>query len=258
MSVSIRDHRPNAWIARVTALCFVLGLLLAASLQTVSNVRRTGIGPRFGGVPAPALTPSQMKTLRDRETEIGTLRDQVTKLQTAMAEGDNKAKTLNDELQRTKALAGLTDVEGQGIQLKLTDSKRRPSSTRAFEADKYIIHDVDLQQVVNELGASGAEAIAVNGQRIVGRTAIRCVGPTIQVNGVPISPPFIIQAIGNADTLAGALSLPGGVLDGIQRFDPSMATVVKFKRMLLPAYAGGTELKYAKPTGEPRPGKDGS
>jgi uncharacterized protein YlxW (UPF0749 family) len=258
MSVKLHSARSHAWIARVTALCFVLGLLLSASLQTVSNVRQSGAGGRFAGVPAPAPSPGEARTLKDRETEVATLREQVTKLQSAMAEGDGQAKTLNEDLKKTKALAGLTEVEGPGIRVRLTDSRRRPSSSRAFEADKYIIHDVDLQQVVNELGASGAEAIAVNNQRLVGRTAIRCVGPTIQVNGVPITAPFVIVAIGHTETLANGLALLGGVLDGIQRFDPAMASVTRSERIVIPAYAGGTELKYARTTGEASSGKDRS
>ncbi len=85
----------------------------------------------------------------------------------------------------------------------------KPKSNRAFESERLIVHDYDLQLVVNELTASGAEAIAINGQRVISRTAIRCVGPTIMVNNVPIVPPFEILAVGDPGTLAGGLLLGG-------------------------------------------------
>ncbi len=234
----------------MTGLCFALGLLLAGSVLTVSSVHRAGGGVRVGVPPATgARTTETVKKLTDTvkklETEIGKLRDDKTKLEMSLAQGDNQAKALNDVLQKTKMLAGLLDTEGKGVVLVLNDSQKRRSSVRAFDADKFIIHDVDLQQVVNEMLASGAEAIGINGQRMIGRTSIRCVGPTIQVNGVPISPPFTVSAIGPPETLAGGLNLPGGVLDGLRTYDPDMFKLEKHERVVLPAYAGSTELRYS-------------
>lgn len=233
----------------MTALCFVLGLLLAASLQTVRNINRAGIGGGRVGVP-PAGQPVRTDTVRKLEKEINDLRESKTKLENALAGRNDEVKTVNDELQKTKMLAGLMEVAGPGIVLTLQDSKKRPPTLRAFEQDKYNIHDVDLQQVVHELVASGAEAIAIKDQRITSRTAIRCVGPTIQVNSVPIAPPYVITAIGDPGTLAGGLNLPFGVLDGMRRYDPAMFSLEQKKRVVIPAYSGSTEMRYAKPVVE--------
>jgi len=238
------SQRHQPWLWQVTVLCFVLGLLVAGSLQTVSSIRRSGTSPGrvgFGGAPNPSL----VATLRQREQEIAELRKKQTDLENILAEGSGKLQALNEELQRVKLLSGLTEVEGPGILLILQDGK--PRSNRAFEAERLIIHDYDLQMVVNELIASGAEAIAINGQRIVSRTAIRCVGPTIMVNNVPVVPPLEIIAIGDPGTLMGGLNLPGGYLDDLRSTDPSMFRLERKSKLRVPAYTGSTEVRWAKP-----------
>ena len=237
-------HRHQPWVWQVTALCFMLGLLLAGSLQTVSTIRRAGGGTGRVGFISGA-SPSLSATLKQRENEIADLREKQTKLENVLAQGSGKLKALNDELQRAKLLSGLMEVEGPGIVLVLQDGK--PRSHRAFDASRYTIHDYDLQMVVNELIASGAEAIAINGQRVVARTAIRCIGPTILVNSVPVVPPFEIVAIGDPGTMAGGLNLPGGYLDDLRLTDPSMFRLEKRTDLVIPAYTGSTEVRWARP-----------
>ena len=248
MNVFTSGFRHQPWVWQVTALCFVLGFLLAGSLQTVSYVHRAGAGPSRVGVP-PASGAS-ISTVRAMEEEVKNLRERNRVLTDALGQGGNKVQVLSDELLKINVLAGLTPIHGPGIILTFTDSKKHPPSNRAFEADKYIIHDVDLQQVINELGASGAESCSINNQRITGRTAIRCVGPTIQVNSIPIAPPFEIRAIGDPATLWGGLNLPLGVLDGIRRYDPEMFRLDKKPDITIPAFSGSTEFRFAKPVEE--------
>jgi uncharacterized protein YlxW (UPF0749 family) len=246
MNIFTTGFRHQPWVWQVTALCFLLGALLAGSIKTVSNVNRSGVASTRVGVPPPAYAGriSQFQQLQNQITDLNREKEH---LLSSLSKGDDQSKTLNDELKKVNMLAGFSAVHGPGVVLFLQDSQKRPPSYRAFDADKYIIHDVDLQQVVNELGASGAEAISINNQRIIARTSIRCVGPTIQVNGIPIVPPFEIHAIGDPDTLAGGLNLPYGVLDGIRRYDPNMYRLEKRKDILVPAFAGNTEMRYSKP-----------
>jgi uncharacterized protein YlxW (UPF0749 family) len=235
----------------------MLGLLLAGSLQTVSTIRRSGTGPGRVGFFVPGATPSLSATLKQRENEIADLREKQTKLENVLAQGSGKLKALNDELQNAKLLSGLTEVHGSGIALTLQDGK--PRSNRAFDASRFTIHDYDLQMVVNELVASGAEAIAISGQRVVARTAIRCVGPTIMVNSVPVVPPYEIIAIGDPGTMAGGLNMPGGYLDDLRMTDPSMFGLEKRADLVAPAYTGSTEVRWARPVPAQRSeGKDGS
>jgi uncharacterized protein YlxW (UPF0749 family) len=200
-------------------------------------------------------TPAQ--AVRKHEEEINRLRGRITELENAIGKGRGEEKVLNDELQKTKILAGLTPVKGPGVVITLNDSDRQNGSLlRTSELSRGIIHDIDLQAVVHELFASGAEAVSVNGQRVVGRTAIRCVGPTVQINAVPISIPFVVRAIGNPDTLYAGLNLQLGVLDQIRQYDQAMVKMEKLQEAELPAYTESTEVKYAKPVVKPDGRKD--
>lgn len=246
-------HRHQPWLWQVTALCFILGLLVAGSLQTVSTIRRTGATPArvgFGG----SITPTLSATLRQREKEIADLREKQTALENVLAEGSGKLQALNVELQKVKLLGGLTEVHGPGILLVLQDAKR---TSRAVFSERDIIHDYDLQMVVNELTASGAEAIAINGQRVISRTAIRCVGPTIMVNHVPVGAPFEILAIGDPGVLAAGLNLPGGYLDDLRTIDPGMFRLEKKADIRIPAFTGSTEVRWAKHVQESISGQTG-
>jgi uncharacterized protein YlxW (UPF0749 family) len=117
---------------------------------------------------------------------------------------------------------------------------------------------VDLRQVLDELGQSGSEAISINNQRIVGRTYLRCVGPTILVNSIPLVPPYVIQAIGDPDTLWGGLNLPYGVLDQMRRYDPLMFKIERKKDIQIPAYTGSTEVRFAEPAKDEKGKKEKS
>ena len=108
--------------------------------------------------------------------------------------------------------------------------------------------------VVNELRAAGAEAIAINDQRVVATTAIRCVGPVVLVNKAETNgSPVKIKAIGDPDTLLSSLMMANGIADQYKITDPSMFSVDKVADkhgLLLPAYAGATPLRFAEPAPE--------
>jgi uncharacterized protein YlxW (UPF0749 family) len=111
--------------------------------------------------------------------------------------------------------------------------------------DLDLIHDGDLLKVVNELFASDAEGVSVNGQRIHAGSWIRCAGPTILVDSVKIAAPYVISAVGNPETLYNGFTFKGGVMSEIASTNPSMVQVVKEKSMRIPAYLGTTARKYS-------------
>ena len=151
-------------------------------------------------------------------------------------------------LSNARFLAGLTSIQGPGVVVRLNDSKRHISRKMPpGMASPNIIHDTDINQVVNELKAAGAEAIAVNDQRLVATSPVRCAGPTIFVNNMPMAPPFVIKAIGSPKALTVGLSIPGGIGDQIGRLDHAMFSVKQTEALRLPAYSGGSEPRYAKP-----------
>ena len=239
------------WVIPVSILSLVLGFMIILA-RLPSTWDRGRVGNEDQDLLNRITSAQVEQKLRDeflRVTgEVKKLREEKTKLENAMGDQTHQSQVLNDTLQSTKVYAGLTDVEGPGVTVTLKDSER--GGTRGVPENDLNIHDVDVLRVVNELWASGAEAIAVGNLRITGRTSIRCVGPTIQVDGVPVASPVRIRAIGDPDTMLGGLNLRGGVLDEIrQTGDPGMATVEKVERHHLPAYAGSTATKFVKPTG---------
>ncbi len=156
-------------------------------------------------------------------------------------------KNVKEELDLLRYQAGLCAVEGPGIMVTLNDSKQKVKL--GDNQNLYIVHDEDLLRVINELRAAGAEAIAINDQRLVSRSEIRCVGPTVTVNGKMFGPPFSIAAIGDPQLLAGALQLRGGVAETLRYWGIELS-IQKVNNLHLPAYSGLMTTDFAKPVKE--------
>jgi uncharacterized protein YlxW (UPF0749 family) len=108
-----------------------------------------------------------------------------------------------------------------------------------------LVHDVDIQDVVGELKASGAEAISVNEERIIAMTEIRCAGTTILVNTNKIAPPFIIKAIGDSQMLESGLTIKGGAAQKLKDYGLQVQ-IQKYNNVELPAYSGVIKTKYSQ------------
>lgn len=238
-------------------MTFVLGAFIALALKTENKVRGTLPSPRYSGLAEAYLmnnTLNAQTVLRLQDT-IASLRADNARLEQRAPSSSGASRAMEADLQDARMFAGLTAVEGPGIVVTLKDSAKRPPSDipealRADLTNNYIIHDVDIQRVVNELHAVGAESVAVNGQRVVGTTAIRCVGPAIQVNSVPLTPPFKISAIGNPQSLAAALNMPEGIAEMLKQTDPAMISIAQKSKLVLPAYDGATDFRYARPVSD--------
>lgn len=157
------------------------------------------------------------------------------------------AKILSEQVKRSEVLAGLTEVEGSGITLTLTDSKQAGTAgASTTEIEQFIIHDSDLRLAITELAAAGAEAYAINGQRIVGTTPIRCVGPVITVNEQKTAPPYEIVAIGDPKTLEAAVNMRGGLRDLFSSVGIGVELRTE-EKVLVPRYTGTINYTYATP-----------
>ncbi len=118
---------------------------------------------------------------------------------------DNGIKDiLEKDINYTKMYCGLTDVRGQGIMIKISDNLA--NTGRSFNND--IVHASDISIIINELRNAGAEAISINGKRIINSTEIVCVGPLIKINGEGVAAPFVISVIGDQDLLSAAINAP--------------------------------------------------
>lgn len=171
--------------------------------------------------------------LQDAEIRLENIRKQATK-------DDNESVEIEQELKSLNALLGQTELLGEGIVVTVADSDS--ASINDENLSSKLVHNTDIIELVNELKNSGAEAIAVNGQRVVSTTYINCVGSVITVNGEKINSPFVISAIGNKDSLNG-ITRPGSYI-GLMEEDGILVKVEKSSEVKIPKYNKILTAKY--------------
>jgi uncharacterized protein YlxW (UPF0749 family) len=191
---------------------------------------------------------ADQKSLRD---QIASAETQVQEFQKSAAGSQSALDQLNSRLQATRLAGGLTAVTGPGVVIEIADSKRvvPPGENPA----NYIVLVDDLRDIVNALWASGAEAISINGERLVSTTSIYGVGSSILVNTAFLSPVFHIEAIGADGLLDRFMANPtylGRVAQRIQTFSLEFASATQTS-LTLPAYVGNTGFRWGVPQEEP-------
>ena len=174
------------------------------------------------------------------------LAEQVAALQAdvdAVAKADPGSPVDPAALATAAAAAQLTAVTGPGVAVTLRDA---PLDVQPAGVDEelLIVHQQDIQAVVNALWSGGAEAMTIQGQRVTSRTGIKCVGNTVVVHGVPYAPPYVIVAIGGADELEAALvsSQPLKVYQQYVRAFGLGYAQERLATVTLPEFKGSTEL----------------
>ena len=177
--------------------------------------------------------------LDNSEKELAKIREKSTQ---------NNSSSLQKEEQITlnNNLLGKTNLVGQGIEITLKDD---PNATRESigvfdDISDHIIHDADLRYIVNELKNAGAEAISINGQRLVSTTAITCIGNVIKVNDEKIASPFTIKAIGLSESLSG-IDRPGSYIE-LLREKGIVVSIKKSDSIEIPKYTGAISSKYMR------------
>lgn len=244
----------QSWWTSLLVLCAILGALFGLSFRTQNTIRSKELpSSTYSGL-AQAYQILQDRVRGDFST-IGALQLNVARLENALGAHPGPQQVLEEDLKSVRFQAGLTAVKGPGVIVTLNDSKRPPQGAPNDVLMEYVIHDTDINQVVNELKGAGAEAISVNDQRLVAMSPIRCAGPTVFVNNVMETPPFQIQAIGDPKNLYGAMYMPGGVVAGYSN-DPAMISVTKSDSLMLLAYQGPTQSKFARPANASRSGSE--
>lgn len=178
--------------------------------------------------------------LEEKEKELEEIRQDVT-------QGDSSAEKTEEELRKANVLLGLTDVTGNGIVIKLDDNQTVTAESIGIydNISRYLIHDEDLRTIVNELKNAGAEAISINGQRLVSTTAITCDGNVVLINGEKVGAPFEIKAIGFQEMFIGALLRPGGYIEVLSN-DGIITSVEKQDNITIPKYNGILDAKSIK------------
>lgn len=160
---------------------------------------------------------------------------------------DNQAVMLQElysELDKNKMLIGKFDVEGEGITIKLTDGSNNFDPESGENILDKIIHNYDITNVINDLRSAGAEAISINGQRVIDTTEVYCDGPLLRVNGVKIAAPFYINAIGNKEVLKSYMLAEENYINLVLLYRGINVELREENSIKIQAYSNSTAKKF--------------
>ncbi|MBC7593682.1 MAG: DUF881 domain-containing protein [Kineosporiaceae bacterium] len=232
-------HARGRWPYVVVAIFVLSGFVFVASAVSAGGSDLRPAGDDVGSL------------LKDRSDRVDVQRVDARKLREDI---DSLSKSVNDaslkkQLDRADKLrddTGLSKVVGAGMRVTLTDAPRT-LEVPGLDPRSLVVHQQDIQAFVNVLWSGGAQAITLQGERLISTTGIKCVGSTVLLDGVPYSPPYVIEAVGDPATLDDALSS-----------SPEVTTYGKYATMYglglkveasgkltAKPYAGTIGLKYA-------------
>jgi len=243
------------WQVTLGVALLALGFLIAAQLASEGPRVRYTTQERTPLVETANELQSQQDTLKQR---ILDLRSQI---QLVEGQGEGSAATvrqLNDRLEQARIAAGLIPLTGTGIVLQLEDSKQ-PVPPDGSESD-YLVGSRDIREVVEDLWAAGAEAIAVNGERITPTSAIIDVGTSLLINSAYVTPPYQITALGPPDLYDRLSALPAFV-DFVRARSEGYGIGVSLAEPTsvdMPAFVGTVTLRYSRPIASPSPSAQAS
>jgi uncharacterized protein YlxW (UPF0749 family) len=216
-------------------ITMILGIMLAVQFRTNRFIEQ--------GVPADRAQELQVelskldKDIRKLDREI---EDLTYKLDQAKKGQIQAQAAVEDELKKARINAGLVTVTGPGIEVIMDNPPNQSRRNNVF-----IIRDEDLLRVVNELKGAGAEAISINGQRMISTSEIRQAGSFININLERVEPPFQILAIGSPDKLKSALEISGGQVDYFRELGITVKIQLQ-SNLTVPAYNKGLQHNYVK------------
>jgi uncharacterized protein YlxW (UPF0749 family) len=242
-----RFRRPSAWSALVPVVALAAGLLFATSEHTAQ-----GTDLRGGEVVAlSGLVRQRDAAVARQEQELADLQHRVQRLTEQAASRDGAVAAAQSQGDVGALSAGLVALTGPGVEITLDDAPTRPDGVLPPGAtpDDLVIHQSDVQAVVNAVWAAGADGVAVMGQRLVATSAVRCVGNVLLLQGRTYSPPFVVTAIGNGAAVRAQLAASAQVHQLQQAVDAFGLTFAVRDRstVSLPAYDGALDMTYATP-----------
>jgi uncharacterized protein YlxW (UPF0749 family) len=227
----------------IGVVCVILGIIIAMQYKIVQSSYLNGMAPTQRSV---QLISEYNKMKDEREK----LQKQITELEEKLSEIENSAskenaviKGMKDDLNKFKKIAGFTALIGPGIEVVVDN----PTAEVNYSNEINIINDYELiLALVNDLNAAGAEAIEVNGQRLISTSEIRNAGESISINTVYVNAPIIVHAIGNPAVLDGAINQRFGIVTRLR--DSYYQVYVKTKDQVeIPKYNEVLQFNYASP-----------
>ncbi len=248
-STVVRRRSPF-WRAMVAAVFLLAGVLFSASALAA---RGTDLrGGRSGGLAE--LARQEQRLLTRRAAELRKVQNEVNARTVEAARRDSRVRIAQQAGARVAGHAGLEPLAGPGLVVTLDDAPRLPKGEQRRgdpTPDDLVVHQQDVQGVVNALWAGGAEAMTIMGKRVITSTSVKCVGNTLLLQDAVYSPPFVIAAVGDTAGMTTALDADRSV----QLFRQAVAAwglgleIESDDAIAVPAYDGPLTLQHAQRVG---------
>ena len=249
-ALGTRIRRIPSWQVTLGAALLALGFLIAAQLASEGpRIRYTSL-ERTPLVETALDLQAQQEALKQQLLD---LRTSIQQLEAAGQGGTAVTRELNDQLQKARIAAGLVAMSGPGVVIRLKDSSL--PVPQDGNSDEYLVSGQDVLAVVEELWLAGAEAVAVNGERVTTSTAVVDIGGSVLVNSAYLAPPYDVKAIGPAPMYDTLLASPGFV-DFVRSRSETFGIGVEYAvldQVDLDAYAGSLNLRYGRVEASPSP-----
>lgn len=221
-------------------MCMLLTFGIGIQVRTIENMNSKSV---TNSAEENELRDSVLKAKEKYDntySKVEKLEKELEELQESASINSDETSKLQESLKEYKKLLGLTELKGKGLRITLKDGDE--TKTKTILAS--IVHDGDILQVINALKNCGADAIAVNGQRVVNTSAVACIGNVIKLNEERIGAPFVIEAIGSPEWLSN-VDLNGGYVYRL-REEGIDVTVEKVNDITIPKYEGIYNSTYMK------------
>jgi uncharacterized protein YlxW (UPF0749 family) len=230
-----------------------LVVLLSGALFAVSadNSEGTDLRPgRYSDLAS--LVDAEADDYDALEDRVADLKREVDGLTEQVDDAD--VRRLQDQIDELRDPAGLEPREGAGVTVTLSDAPEElivQAADHDLDPNLLVVHQQDLQAVVNAMWAGGATAVTIEGQRVISTTGIKCEGPVVQLQGVPYPQPYEIQAVGDPEAIEAALDADSRVSAyRSDAADPALQVGWDLDvedHVEAPAYSGLVDLSYAEP-----------
>lgn len=234
--------RPG-WGTAAVVVCLLAGVLLGTA-----RVYSGGKDIRNRSSDLSVLVTEAESRVAELDTSAAALQRQIDASAAAQAASPQVA-TVQEQVNGLAPAAGLTAVHGPGLRVTLTDAPRDANGNypAGVDPDDLVVHQQDVQAVVNALWAGGAEAMMIMDQRVIATSAVRCIGNTLLLQGRTYSPPFVITAIGDSSAMLAAVQAEPGVtlfLRYVAAYDLGF-TAERLDDVTVPAYSGVVRMTAA-------------
>ena len=226
-------------------MCFALTLGVFVQIKTIDNYGKTNENKELNNLKTQVL---KIKEKYDESYQkLTNTQNELEKVRENVANSDEQLKEIKEKIKKYNTLLGTTDIKGQGVKITISDEILINKSNFFVDSKKEVVTDTDLLEIVNELKNAGAEAIEVNGQRIISNTSICYDGNLISINGKKVTSPYTITAIGYPERMKTAVDRTGGYLKNwLEKVKHLNTSLKEEKKITMKKYIGISNFKYAK------------